>query len=245
MGGELFHADRRTDGNRDMVKLKVAFFCNFSSVRNNCSNARYKKRKSYGLFSVRYELNIFIYIVKTALVVQKAILLLQSAINTGFVETISFSVSDRTTHSVLRSALHRPASPSASWRGADQLTYLITYLLIPWSRVLEKLTGSQLVNKFTAFYWTRVFITAFTSACHLSLSWSSSNQSTPPHPTFWRCILILSSHLRLGLPSGLFPSGFPTKILYTPLLSPPGATCPAHLLLDLITWTYWVRSTDH
>jgi len=27
-----------------------------------------------------------------------------------------------------------------------------------------------------------------------------------PHPTSWRSILILSFHLRLGLPSGLFPS---------------------------------------
>ena len=40
----------------------------------------------------------------------------------------------------------------------------------------------------------------------------------------------------LGLLSGLFPSGFPTKILYTPLLSPIRATCLARLiLLDFIT----------
>jgi len=46
-----------------------------------------------------------------------------------------------------------------------------TYLLTPWSRVLlEKLTGSQLVKKFPTFYGTRRFITAFTSARHLSLS---------------------------------------------------------------------------
>ena len=51
------------------------------------------------------------------------------------------------------------------------LNDLITYLLTPWNRVLlEKLTGFQLVKKFLAFYGTRMFITATTSARQLSLS---------------------------------------------------------------------------
>ena len=97
-------------------------------------------------------------------------------------------------------------------------------------------------NRFAAsqeippFYWR--FITAFTSARHLSLSSASSIQSINPHPTSWRSILILSFHLCLGFPSGIFPSGFPTKTLCTPLFSTIRATRPAHLILfDFITWT--------
>jgi len=89
------------------------------------------------------------------------------------------------------------------------------YILTPWCRVLlENLNGLQLVKKFTAFHGTRRFITALTSVRHLSLSWASPIQSIYPHPTSWRSILILSTHLRLGLPSGLILSGFPTKTLY-------------------------------
>ena len=80
-----------------------------------------------------------------------------------------------------------------------RVPHLLTYLLTPWSRVLlEKLTDFQLIKKFPAFYGTRRFITVFTSARHLSLSWSSSIQSIPPHPTPWRSIL-----------------AFPTKICYS------------------------------
>ena len=92
--------------------------------------------------------------------------------------------------------------------------YLLTDLLNPWSRfLLEKLTGSQLIKKFPVFYVTWKFITAFTTARHLSLSWA-------------RTILILSSHLRLRLSSGPFPSGCPTKTLYAPLFSAIRATMP-------------------
>jgi len=50
-------------------------------------------------------------------------------------------------------------------------SFFLTYLLSPWSRVLsENLTGSQLVKKFPAFYGNWRFITAFTTARHLSVS---------------------------------------------------------------------------
>ena len=76
-------------------------------------------------------------------------------------------------------------------------TYIIqcTYLLTAWSRVLiGKLIASQLVKKFLTFYGTQRFITAFTSTCHLSLSWARSIQSMPP-PHF------LKIHFNIVLPS--------------------------------------------
>ena len=115
----------------------------------------------------------------------------------------------------------------SSWTLFCVDNYLLTYLLTPWSGILlEKLTGSQLVKKFPVFYGTRKSITTFTSARHLSLSWATLIQSMPPHPISWRSVLIVSSHLCLGLPSGFFPSGFPSNILCTSLLSPICATCP-------------------
>jgi hypothetical protein len=57
------------------------------------------------------------------------------------------------------------------------------------------------------------------------------DQSSLSHPTSLSSNLVLSTHLRLRLPSGLFSSGFPTNILYAFLVSPIRATWPAHLIL--------------
>jgi hypothetical protein len=52
----------------------------------------------------------------------------------------------------------------------------------PWNRDLpEKLTGPQGVRKIPRILWTpRRFITAFTRARHLFLSWARSIRSMPP-----------------------------------------------------------------
>jgi hypothetical protein len=58
------------------------------------------------------------------------------------------------------------------------------YLLTAWSRVLlEKVTGSQPVKKFPAFYRTQRFITTFTSV-HPTCPYPEPDQSSPgpPHP---------------------------------------------------------------
>jgi hypothetical protein len=116
--------------------------------------------------------------------------------------------------------------------------FLFTYLLTPRSRVLhEKLTGSAASQEILRILWNPK-VPVLTSARHMSLPWANSIRSPQPPPTSWRSILILSSHLRLGLLNGLFHSGFPTRTLCTPLSSPIRATCPAHLiLLDFTTRT--------
>ena len=122
------------------------------------------------------------------------------------------------------------------YSSVTNILLLLTYLL----------TGLQPVKKFPAFYGTRRFITALTSVRHLSLSWASPIQSIYPHPTSWRSSLTLSIHLRLGLPSGLLPTAFPTKTLYTPSPHPYALHAqPISFFSILSTAQYWVRSKNY
>ena len=69
---------------------------------------------------------------------------------------------------------------------------------------------------------------------HWSRSTARAIQFLGSQPTSLKFILILSSHLCLGLSKGFFLSGFPTKTLYAFLDCSLRATCPAHLSrLDL------------
>ena len=86
-------------------------------------------------------------------------------------------------------------------------------------------------------YETRRFISAFTTARHLSLFWARSIQSTPPSH-------FLKNYLNIILPTTpgsskwSLPHIFPHQKPCVPLLSPIHAICPTnHILHALITRT--------
>ena len=109
--------------------------------------------------------------------------------------------------------------PSSWWRHGTEC-FLKSCQVLSYSR-----------NKFAAFYGTR----EFTRSHHLFLSQAISIQPMPPFQ-FLTIHFNIILHLRVGLPSALIPSGFPTTSLCAHFLSPIHATRSAHLtLLDLIT----------
>ena len=105
------------------------------------------------------------------------------------------------------------------------------------------------INRFSAiegipkFYGTRMSITAFTAAHHLSLSWLWSVRFLP-HPTTLSSTFILSSHLRLCFPRWLFPKGFNSKNVYTTLISIIVATCLSQLIFPISSAEqhWWTRA---
>ena len=119
-----------------------------------------------------------------------------------------------------------------------QMLKKFRYNFYTYSTLRQKLTGFQLTKKFPAFYGT--------PNVHYSI-----HQCQPPVPILSQLDPVhgptshfLKIHLNIILTSQSgstkrsFPSGFPTKIPYTPLLSPIRATCPAHfILLDVISRT--------
>lgn len=68
---------------------------------------------------------------------------------------------------------------------------------------------TQVLKNLPKSYGMQRYITVFTRACHWPLSWANLIQSIPPRLIFLRQILIFFPHVRVGLPSCLFPSGFP------------------------------------
>jgi hypothetical protein len=116
-------------------------------------------------------------------------------------------------------------------------SYSILLHLLTLSRswaLLGKPPNVQPLKNFPAFYGTRRFITEYTRALHLSLSWARSIQFVPFHP-------FSKIHFNIVHPPTSWCSQWSLyfwlshQYLYAFLFSPNRATCPIHLiLLDLI-----------
>jgi hypothetical protein len=98
-------------------------------------------------------------------------------------------------------------------------SYVINLCLFTlWSKDLpETLRDFHIARKFLAFYGPHISSTTFNTA--------------QVHSTSQKCVLILSSHLRLDLASCLLSSGFPTINVHALILSP-------YLLHILIIWVF-------
>ena len=135
-------------------------------------------------------------------------------------------------------------SQGADWLSCI-LTYLITYLLNPWSRVLfEKLTGSHPVKKIPGILWNPK-VHYRIHRCPPSVPILSHIDPVPSH-----CLKI---HLNINLPSTPGPSKwtlafrFPDQnsVYTSPLSHTHHMPRPSHSFLFYHPKKYWVMSRDH
>jgi len=99
-----------------------------------------------------------------------------------------------------------------------------------------KLNRGSATHEIAAIYGTPNSITMSSQSRHLTLLLDKRIHSTFSHLISLRSISLLYYHLFLGPLSGLFPSRFPTKILYAFLICPMRATCSVNLNLLICSY---------
>ena len=77
----------------------------------------------------------------------------------------------------------------------------------------------RLLKQFSLFQENRNITAVLTKDIHVSSCCTRKTKSTIFHPITLVCILLLFSHPRPGIRCYRFPLGFPTKILYSFILS--------------------------
>ena len=135
-------------------------------------------------------------------------------------------------------------------------TYLIIYLLNYFLNVYllqrevsfwetKRVSASQ---EIPPILWNPKVHYRIQNARRHSLASNTAIQSIPSKRNSWRSILVTSSHLGLGFPSGQFLLVFPTKTITTPLNSPNVLYAPPKLCFPInhpknICW--WVQIIKH
>jgi hypothetical protein len=122
---------------------------------------------------------------------------------------------------------------------------VIDSLTHSWSRaLLEKPPAVQLLQELPNILWNPEVHYRIHKSPSSTGSYPEPDRSIPPYFSL-RSILILSTHLRLGLPRGRFPSGFPISYMHFSSPHLCYMSCPSHPpWLDHSNYT-WRRVHDY
>jgi hypothetical protein len=104
-----------------------------------------------------------------------------------------------------------PLSFLRGWGQKTGLQVILIYSMV--QDIIWKADCHSACQKYPAFLWNLKVRYRVHTSQPLDTILSQLNPFRPIDPISLRIILILSSHLLLGLPSGLLPSGLPIKIL--------------------------------